>query len=296
MITFSINYLTVSIKMDDRLSAFFNQHGLSAHMFFTGTLCKNVDFEENLIGGFLHLIRRGTVIAHSVQHSPLIISEPSLLLYPRPAKHRFEFNGDGQADLTCATIDLGNGYNNILAEALPAVLLIPLNHLPQLASTLELLFNEAEQEHSGRQAAIDRLFEYLLIQLLRHILDNNQSRIGLLAGLADKRLVKAITAMHNNPSDNWSLEALAGKAGMSRARFAVHFRETVGTTPVEHLTKWRIGLAQTLLKKGKSIGLVANEVGYSSAAVFARVFKAQVGRTPKVWTNLESASSKKIEN
>ncbi|MFM9834800.1 MAG: AraC family transcriptional regulator [Methylophilaceae bacterium] len=276
--------------MDDRLSAFFNQHGLSAHMFFTGTLCKNIDFEDNLIGGFLHLIRRGTVIAHSVKHAPLIISEPSLLLYPRPAKHRFEFNGDGEADLTCATIDLGDGYNNILAEALPAVLLMPLNNLPQLASTLELLFNEAEQAHSGRQASIDRLFEYLLIQLLRHILDNNQTNVGLIAGLADKRLAKALTAMHNEPSLNWSLEALADKAGMSRARFAVHFREVVGTTPIDHLTKWRIGLAQTLLKKGKPIGIVANEVGYSGAVVFSRIFKAKIGLTPKTWLQLARAS------
>ena len=276
--------------MYDRLSAFFNQHGLSAHMFFTGTLCKNIDFEENLNGGFLHLIRRGTVIAHSVRHAPLIISEPSLLLYPRPAKHRFEFSGDGEADLTCATIDLGNGYNNFLAESLPAVLLMPLNHLPQLVSTLELLFNEAEQEHSGRQAAIDRLFEYLLIQLLRHILDHNLSNVGLLAGLADKRLAKAITAMHDEPSFSWSLEALADKAGMSRARFAVHFREVVGTTPVDHLTKWRIGLAQTLLKKGKPIGIVANEVGYSGAVVFSRIFKAKIGHTPKAWLQLVRAS------
>jgi AraC-like DNA-binding protein len=280
--------------MIDRLAGFFNQYSLNARMFFTGTLCKNIDFEENIGGGYLHLLRRGSMMASSPLHTPLTITQPSLLFYPRPAKHRFVHDGD--VDLMCATIDLGGGSNNLLAEALPAVLLIPLSDLPMLTTTLELLFAEAEQQHCGRQAAIDRLFEYLLIQLLRLIMDNNQSSMGLLAGLADKRLVKALTAMHNNPSENWSLEALAEKAGMSRARFAVHFRETVGTTPIDYLTKWRIGLAQTLLKKGKSVSLAANEVGYSSAAVLARAFKAQVGHTPKAWISLEAASAKSIKN
>ena len=280
--------------MTDRLAGFFNQYSLKARMFFTGTLCKNMDFDENISGGYLHLLSRGTMIATSPLHAPLTITQPSLLFYPRPSKHRFVHDGD--VDLMCATIDLGGGSNNLLAGALPAVLLISLSDLPMLATTLELLFAEAEQQYCGLQAAIDSLFEYLLIQLLRHIMDNSQSSFGLLAGLADKRLVKALTVMHSNPSENWSLEMLADKAGMSRARFAVHFKETVGTTPVDHLTKWRIGLAQTLLKKGKSISLTANQVGYSSAAVFGRAFKAQVGHTPKVWINLEAASAKRVEN
>jgi len=73
---------------------------------------------------------------------------------------------------------------------------------------------------------------------------------------------------------------------MSRARFAVHFRETVGTTPVDYLTQWRMGVAQTLLKKGKPIGLVANEVGYSNASVFSRVFKSKIGQSPSAWLKL----------
>lgn len=124
-----------------------------------------------------------------------------------------------------------------------------LKDVPSLASTLSLLFDEAELQQCGRQAAIDRLFEYLMIQLLRFILDSSPGNVGLLAGLNDKRLAKAISAMHSDPSHQWTLELLAKQAGMSRARFAVHFRETVGTTPVDYLTQWRMGVAQTLLKK-----------------------------------------------
>jgi AraC-like DNA-binding protein len=267
--------------MNDQLAGFFKHYSFSARMFFTGSLCNNIEFDENMGGGFLHLVRKGKMKVYSSTHDTIIIEEPSLLFYPSPAKHQFVF--DGNVDLTCAIVDLGDGSNNVLIKALPNMLLMPLKDMPTLSNTLALLFTEAEQEHSGRQVAIDRLFEYLIIQLIRFILDNNQTNIGLFAGLGDKRISKAITAMHNYPSRNWSLESLASQAGMSRARFAVHFRETVGTTPVEFLTQWRIGLAQILLKKGKPIGFVANEVGYSNASVFTRVFKVHTGYSPSVW-------------
>ena len=288
MILFSLINLPLSIKkyqtMADRLESFFNHHQLSARMFFSGTMCNNYHFAEDIGGGFLHLIRQGKLSVHSSAHPSIFIEQPSLLLYPKHTKHQFIFDGD--VDLTCAHIDLDGGIDNILVKDLPKIILIPLSNMPTMASTLALLFDEAEQLNCGRQAAINRLFEYLLILLIRHIIDNNQASYGLLAGLGDMKLAKAITAMHNDPSFNWSLDLLADRAGMSRARFAVHFRELVGTTPMSHLTKCRISLAQILIKKGKPIGLVANEVGYSSSAVLTRIFKAHLGVSPKTWISL----------
>ncbi len=269
--------------MQDRLAGFFNRYNFSARMFFAGSLCRNISFDEPAGGGHLHLIRRGSMTVLSPAHPPLLISAPSLLFYPHPSSHSFSIDSQQEVDLVCAALDLGEHSGNPLAQALPGVLLLPLDELPGLHPTLELLFAEAEQVRCGRQAAIDRLFEYLLILLLRHVLDRQQASVGLLAGLADKRLAKAIVVMHNEPQRNWSLEGLAEAAGMSRARFAVHFREIMGTTPGEYLTQWRIGLAQVLLKKGRPVALVADEVGYGSMAALSRAFKAHVGLTPVAW-------------
>lgn len=270
--------------MADRLESFFNHHQLSARVFFSGNLCNNYNFDEDIGGGFLHIIRQGKLSVHSSAHPSIFIEQPSLLLYPKYTKHQFILDGD--VDLTCARIDLDGGIDNILVNALPNILLIPLSSMPSLASTLAILFDEAEQLNCGRQAAINRLFEYLLILLIRYIIDNNQTSYGLLAGLGDMKLAKAITAMHTDPSFNWSLELLADKAGMSRSRFAVLFRDVVGITPMSHLTQCRISLAQILLKKGKPIGLIANEVGYSNSAVLTRIFKAHLGVSPKTWISL----------
>jgi len=91
---------------------------------------------------------------------------------------------------------------------------------------LALIFEEAFEERCGRRALLDRLFEVLLIQIL--LMDNGQTQVGMLAGLAHPRLRLALIAMHERPAEEWSLEALAAHAGMSRSVFANAFRDTVG--------------------------------------------------------------------
>ena len=70
---------------------------------------------------------------------------------------------------------------------------------------------------------------------------------------------------------------------MSRASFAAHFRQTVGTTPLDYLTDWRVSVAQTLLKSGKPLKLVAPEVGYSHPVALTRVFTKRIGISPTQW-------------
>jgi transcriptional regulator GlxA family with amidase domain len=77
----------------------------------------------------------------------------------------------------------------------------------------------------GRQAALDRLAEYILILLLRDVVGRELVQSGTLRGLSDERLSKALMAMHQHPEGPWDLDRLAAVAGMSRARFAAHFRE-----------------------------------------------------------------------
>ena len=269
--------------MGDNLAGILKHYTLDAQVFFTGTLCRNQVFNDADGIGHLHLLKSGKLTVHSPAHKTLVIREPSLLLYPRAMLHNFHVDEEQGVDLVCARIEFGARAGNPLTQALPDVLLIPLAKLATLAPTLDLLFAEASAKNCGRQAAIDRLCEFLLIQLLRYLMAENLIDTGLLAGLADKRLAKAITAMHNAPQRAWSLEQLAKTAGMSRARFAVHFRKTVGTTPGDYLAQWRIGLAQALLKKGKPVGLVADAVGYGSTTALSRAFKSHIGQTPTEW-------------
>jgi transcriptional regulator GlxA family with amidase domain len=106
---------------------------------------------------------------------------------------------------------------------------------------------------------------------------------GVLLGLSDPRLSKAIELMHKHPENSLSLEELAGRAGMSRARFAAHFHRVVGITPFDYLTNWRLAIAQTMLRKGNSLKLIATAVGYTNATALTRVFTQRIGTSPTEW-------------
>lgn len=273
--------------MIDQLSPLLDRFALSARVFYSGTLCGITAFEATKEAGHLHVVRRGPLQVQGTDRRLIDVDEPSLLFYPRPASHRLHASRQTGADVVCASVEFGGGMGNPLARALPAQLIIRLADLPALESILALLLDEAFADRCGRQAVVDRLCELVLIHVLRHTIEHRLMDTGLFAGLADARLARAIKAMHEEPARKWTLEELAGTAGMSRARFAVNFHKTVGQTPVDYLTDWRIGLAQSLLRRGRPVKFVADEVGYGSATALARAFTARLGVSPMVWARRE---------
>jgi AraC-like DNA-binding protein len=278
----SINAIPRSIEVD-QLSPFFDQFTLSARVFYSGKLCGVSGDHETENAGHLHVLRRGILELTQANGQTMVIDQASVLFYPRPCRHRFRADEKTGAEIVCASIEFGAGMLNPLVLALPELLVVPLDSIRELAATVELLFAEAFAQHAGRQTAVDRLAEYFLVLLLRSAMQSRLVEGGVLMGLADARLAHAISAIHERPEHAWSLGELAGRAGMSRARFAVHFREIVGVTPFDYLTDWRIGVAQTLLKKGISLKVVAPSVGYTNSTALTRIFRQRVGQSPSEW-------------
>jgi AraC-like DNA-binding protein len=269
----------------DPLSPFFAHFALSAKVFYSGQLCGISGDHASESAGHLHVLRRGILNVERPDAQPITLTQPSVLFYPKPCRHRFRADEASGAEIVCATIEFGAGMVNPLVRALPEVLIVPLDFVKELGPAVELLFAEAFGEHPGRQTAVDRLAEYFLVLLFRAAMKERLLDAGVLMGLADPRLAKAVGAMHARPEHPWCLETLAETAGMSRARFAVHFRQTVGITPFEYLADWRIGVAQTLLKRGKALKIVAPTVGYASSAALTRAFCQRIGLSPTEWVS-----------
>jgi hypothetical protein len=80
-----------------------------------------------------------------------------------PHQHRIHGSEEEGAELVCATVEFGIGMLNPLIASLPEPFVLPLDALSELAPSLELLFSEASSELPGRQTALDRLFEYVLV-------------------------------------------------------------------------------------------------------------------------------------
>jgi len=252
-------------------------------MFHSGALCGITDFPDQGDGGQLHLVKGGVLDAIHPGQPTLHVAEPSLLLYPRPLARRFLTDAVQGADLACAHLHFEGGLANPIAGALPDVVCLPLKSIDRADHVLALLFEEAFGSNCGRREVVDRLFEIVLIQILRHLMETELVHNGLLAGMSHPKLRKAIVAMHEQPAREWSLEALADMAGMSRSNFASTFRGTVGSTTGVYLQAWRVRLVQKALLQGQQLKNIAGEVGYGSEAALSRAFKAQSGLTPREW-------------
>jgi AraC-like DNA-binding protein len=277
----------------DRLQGLLQRFSVSARIFHSGPLCGINVFEENGQGQ-LHLVRRGPV---EVRHAGEVhqITVPSLLFYPRPLTHRFITDPQTGADMACANLDFGGvasarvGGGNPISRALPAFTCLPLAELRGAEAVLELLFDEAFAQRCGRLAVVDRLFDVVLILLLRHLLDSGHITDGPLAGLGHPQLAKALVAMHDDPAKPWTLDSLAAVAGMSRSRFAEVFAQVVGQPPAGYLSGYRIALARDALQRGDRLERIAEQVGYGSAAALSRAFTADTGLSPRAWLQRQSA-------
>lgn len=279
----------------DRLSALLERFRIHAHLFHTGPLCGISHFDEHG-RGFLHVMREGTVtVTHRAKGLPrqLEIREPTLLFYPRQVVHTFHNPPAEGSQFACATLEFAGGATNPLVRALPPLIVLPLATVEGLSPALSLLFAETERVRCGQRLLADRLFEVVMIQLLRWMLDHPDQvgiQHGLIAGLSDSRLARALAAMHEAPGDPWNLERMADCAGMSRSAFAAAFRDLVGQTPADYLANWRISLAQTRLRNGTPIKLLADELGYANPSALSRAFMARVGQSPRDWLRAEQAS------
>jgi AraC-like DNA-binding protein len=123
----------------------------------------------------------------------------------------------------------------------------------------------------------------MLVQALRTFLSTcGQSGVGWFFALSDKHIGLAIGAMHADPATRWTLENLAGRAGMSRSVFARRLKELVGTPPLDYLTRWRMLVASERLPHSDiNIASVANAVGYESESAFSTAFKRTMDCSPR---------------
>lgn len=82
-------------------------------------------------------------------------------------------------------------------------------------------------------------------------------------------------------AEEFSLEHLAGQAGLSRFHFQRLFKRATGVSPSRYHMNLRIHLARRLLRETKMGVLdVALEVGYTNPSHFAQLFRRETGLSP----------------
>jgi AraC-like DNA-binding protein len=102
----------------------------------------------------------------------------------------------------------------------------------------------------------------------------------------------AINSMHDDPAHGWTVQKLAERAGMSRSTFALKFKETVGASPMEYLTRWRMLLGgDKLANSNDPISVIALSLGYESESAFSTAFKRVMGCSPRQYSRGRNQAS-----
>lgn len=267
----------------DRLTDFLQRFDLRAQVLHNGALQRPLRVEASEGAGRLHLLRSGALQASWRGRKSCHITEPSVLFFSHAVRHELRAPQGQGADLLSAGIEFGSGDENPLLQGLALPLRLPLADIPDMDALFHVLLEEAAGRRCGHAAVVDRLVEVLVVKLLRLAIERKLVDRGVVAGLSDPRLAKALTAVHAAPQITWTLDTMAQQAGMSRSRFAAHFSAVMGVPAAEYLKRWRVGLAKRLLRQGHPIKQVALDVGYGGSASFGRAFGQIEGSTPSMW-------------
>jgi AraC-like DNA-binding protein len=281
----------------DRLTPVLERFRVQASLFHSGPLCGHQVFDAKPGRGFLHVLRRGEMdMLHGQgpRKARTHLSEPTLLLFPRAVHHEFINPPVEGSDFTCATLDFDGGARNPIVQSLPDLIALPLESIEGLSATLDLLFAESDQVRCGSRLLTNRLFEVVLIQVLRWIIDHpEQAHVsqGMMMGLSDPKLAKALIAVHEAPDADWTLERMAASAGMSRSAFAAAFKTATGTTPAAYSLDWKLNVATSLLRTGRSVKQVALDLGFADAPSLSRAFRRRTGSSPREWLSVHQGTA-----
>jgi AraC-like DNA-binding protein len=162
-----------------------------------------------------------------------------------------------------------------------------------LKAALALLAQETARPGLGSGVVVSGLADILFVQAIRsHLTDAGDDDVGWLAALSDRRVGAAMRALHASPAEPWTVEKLAAVANMSRSAFAARFKARLGEAPLEYLTRWRMFRAGVLLRgTERSLGEIANQVGYESDAALSKAFHRVVGMPPGAFRKQTSETS-----
>nr|WP_248767297.1 AraC family transcriptional regulator [Pseudomonas sp. MWU12-2345] len=97
----------------------------------------------------------------------------------------------------------------------------------------------------------------------------------------DARIHRVLEYVHGHYAHALSIPTLAEMACVSVSAFHRMFRRHTRCTALDYIVRLRVGHACALLMQGHlTVSMIAEEVGYSSQALFNRQFKALKGLTP----------------
>lgn len=150
---------------------------------------------------------------------------------------------------------------------------------------IQLFLAEINDKDLLDKLYLESLSSLLGIHLLRRYCNRNPKVSRPSSGLSHRQLREAIDYIQAHLDGDLSLEAIAAQTNMGRCYFAAQFKQSMGISPHQYVSQQRIKKAKQLLQKSNTLSIaeVSLECGFSSQSHFTKMFKKQLGTTPKAY-------------
>ncbi|MDO4632650.1 MAG: AraC family transcriptional regulator [Eubacteriales bacterium] len=180
-------------------------------------------------------------------------------------------------------LGLEPGASRLLAERLLA---LPYRHLAISSLHLRILKKAAEHLFSSDPSHYLIGAQYLSC-LLFEVCDCPPSTAGQPSTPADTPIHQVVSYIGQNFSEDLRLQQLAELSGYSLSRFKSKFKEEVGFTPSEFITRQRIEYARQQLElTDQPLTEIGIDAGFMTSNYFSMVFKKYVGCTPSSYRKI----------
>ncbi|WP_158807029.1 AraC family transcriptional regulator [Beijerinckia sp. L45] len=266
----------------DLLSHVLSQIRLTGDGIVPMTVASGVALPLVADAGHICLVTEGAVRVEGDEGLPVVVAAGDLLLLPHSdgGIRLLAVEASATAVLCRFRFD-PTSLRGMVAGLPPYIHVGRAEGASWLDGFLHFMMIEASDVQPGAGLMISRLIDLAVIRTLRTWIQRGQSS-GWLGGLSDERIARTLRAIHEAPGQRWSIEALAGIAGMSRSSFCERFAALVGRSPLRYQNEWRLTLARDLLTQRQArIGKIGLRVGYESEAAFSRAYKAFFGHSPR---------------
>lgn len=266
-----------------------------------------------------HVVASGGCWVELPEGAPVWLSEGDALLLPYGDRHRLsgreaaatvpisellprppwtdllvvEHGGSGDGtSIICGFLQCDELLFRPIARYLPVLLHVrPESGAADawLASTIRHTAAEARKPLPGARSMLPRLTELMFVEILRkHMQRLPADEVGWFAAYNDPVAGAALRLLHAAPLQDWTVEDLARRVGVSRTALAERFKRFLDQPPMQYLAHWRLRLAAQQLKSSAlPIKTIADQTGYESEAAFSRAFKRHFGLAPGDWRRRE---------
>ena len=255
-----------------------------------------------------HVVTKGNCFLDVQNGETLHLQAGSLLLLPQGDAHvvrsarghrgavpvRVEYNNairiktntleSSDTELICGRLQFDEAQSGLIVTALPPAIVLNVSSaqvLGHMRSLIQMIDEELRSARAGALAIATDLSSALFVLMLRVHFEQAEPSSGLLKLLRSPVCAKAVNAIVNDPAHDWTLDALAHRAHVSRATLVRAFQKAAGMAPLAFLAEVRLNLArQSLASTTASLLQVSTAVGYASESAFVRAFKRRFGISP----------------